>query len=165
MTGKPLNIVGRKLIKYDANGVTLYVNYYVCDVPFCLVSVARLLLQNYCAVLGKDYMKLVTPQEETIPVTRHGTLLYLTPSMVPYDTEQLTHCEQALEEYVNTLDVDLNAVDIPAMDPETDAVEQLKTLINVVQPRYFHTDAWQLDEANCTLTRIHKKNQENEVCP
>ena len=85
VTGKPLNIVGRKLIKYDSDGVTLFVNYYVCDVPFCLVSVARPLLQDYCAVLGKGYMKLVTPQEETIPVTRHGTLWYLTPHMVPYD--------------------------------------------------------------------------------
>ena len=165
VTGKPLNIVGRKLIKYDSDGVTLFVNYYVCDVPFCLVSVARLLLQDYCAVLGKGYMKLVTPQEETIPVTRHGTLLYLTPHMVPYDAEQMTHCEQALEEYMNTLDVDLNAVDIPAVDPGTDAVEQLKTLINAIQPRYYHTDTWQLDEANCTLTRIHKRPRRTKFVP
>ena len=54
VTGKLLNIIGRKLIRYDAAGVTLFTNYYVCDVPFCIVSVARMLLQDFCAVLSKD---------------------------------------------------------------------------------------------------------------
>jgi hypothetical protein len=40
------------------------------------------LLQGYRTVLGKDCMKLLTPQEETVKVTKHGTLLYLTPSIV-----------------------------------------------------------------------------------
>ena len=82
VTGKPLNIFARKLIKYDAAGVSLFVNYDVCDVPFCLVSVTSMLLQGYRTVLGKDCMKLMALQEETINVTRHGTLLYLTPSIV-----------------------------------------------------------------------------------
>ena len=67
VTGKPLNIIGRKLIRYDAAGVRLFTNYYVCDVPFCIVSVARMLLQDFCAVLSKDSMKLLTPQ----PDSRH----------------------------------------------------------------------------------------------
>ena len=165
VTGKPLNILGRKLIKYDAAGVSLFVNYYVCDVPFCLVSVARMLLQGYWTVLGKDCMKLMTPQEETINVTRHGTLLYLTPSIVAYDTESMSTCERALDEYMNTLGVDLNSVDVPPTDPGTDAVEQLKTLINTIQPKYYHTDSWQLDEANCTLTRIHKRPRRTKFMP
>ena len=40
VTGKPLHIIGRKLIRYDAVGVRLFTKYYVCDVPFCIVSVA-----------------------------------------------------------------------------------------------------------------------------
>ena len=165
VTGKPLNILGRKLLKYDAAGVSLFVNYYVCDVPFCLVSVARMLLQGYWAVLGKDCMKLMTPQEETINVTRRGTLLYLTPSIVAYDTESMSTCERALDEYMNTLGVDLNSVGVPPADPGTDAVEQLKTLINTIQPKYYHTDSWQLDEANCTLTRIHKRPRRTKFMP
>ena len=126
MTGKPLNKLGRSLIEYDAANASLFVNYYVCDVPFCLASVAGMLLQGYWTVLGKDCMKLMTPQEETINVTRLGTLLYLTPSLFAYETESMSTCERALDEYMNTLGVDLNSVDVPPTDPGTDAVEQLK---------------------------------------
>ena len=83
-TGIPLNIIGRKLIRYDAPGTVLYINNYVCDVPFCIVSVARMLLQDFCTVLTKDSMKLLTPQRTSVDITRHGTLLYLTPDIVPY---------------------------------------------------------------------------------
>lgn len=84
--GKPLNIIRRKLIRYDASGVTLYANanYYVCDVPFCVVSVPRMLSQDFRAVLSKGSMKLLTPKRESIDITRHGTLLYLTPDFVPH---------------------------------------------------------------------------------
>ena len=64
--------------------VTLFANYFVCDVPFCIVSVARMLLENSRTVLTKDPMKLLTPQHDSVDITRHGTLLYLTPDIVPY---------------------------------------------------------------------------------
>jgi len=132
VAGKPLTILGKKLIKYSADGVTLFVNYYVCDIPFCLVSVARLLFQGYWT--GKDCMKLLTPQEETVNVTRHGTLLYLTPCIVAYDETVMNPYERALDEYMNTLGVDPNCAGIPQHDTSTDAVDQLKVLINVIHP-------------------------------
>ena len=30
-------------------------------------------------------------------------------------------------------------------------------MINALKPTYYHTDVWQLDEANYTLTRVHKR--------
>ena len=103
-------------------------------------------------------MKLLTPQEETVNVTRHGALLYLTPSIVAYDETVMNPYERALDEYMNTLGVDPNCAGIPQHDTSTDAVDQLKVLINVIQPwTHYHTDYWQLDEAGGTLTRIHKR--------
>ena len=154
VTGKPLNIIGRKLIRYDAAGVTLFTNYYVCDVPFCIVSVARMLLQDFCTVLSKDSMKLLTPQRDSVDITRHGRLLYLTPEIVPYHTD-MKEVEQRLDQYMSTLDIDMSKV--PELPTGVDAVEQLKTLINALKPTYYHTDVWQLDEANHTLTRVHKR--------
>ena len=98
VTGKPLIIIGRKLVRYDASGVTFFVNYYVCDVPFCIVSVARMLLQGFCTVLSKDSMKLLTPKRESIDITRHGTLLYLTPDFVPYHPD-MKIIEEDLDQY------------------------------------------------------------------
>ena len=84
VTGMPLNVIGRKLIRYDTPGAVLFINYYVCDVPFCIVSVARMLLQDFCTVVTKDSMKLLTPQRTSRDITRHGTLLYLAPDIAPY---------------------------------------------------------------------------------
>ena len=50
-----------------------------------------LLLQDFCAVLSKDSMKLLTPQRASVDITRHGTLLYLTPEIVPYHTD-MSNC-------------------------------------------------------------------------
>ena len=153
VTGMPLNIIGRKLIRYDAPETRLYINYYVCDVPFCIVSVARMLLQDFCTVLTKDSMKLLTPQRAPVDITRHGTLLYLTPDIVPYHPD-MKIVEEELDQHMSTLDVDMTKV--PELPTEVDAVEQLKSLINTLKSTCYHTDVWQLDEANHTLTRVHK---------
>ena len=39
----------------------LSINYYVCNDPFCIVSVARMLLQGYWTILGVDCSFLLTP--------------------------------------------------------------------------------------------------------
>ena len=153
VTGMPLNIIGRKLIRYDAPETRLYINYYVCDVPFCIASVARMLLQDFCTVLTKDSMKLLTPQRASVDITRHGTLLYLTPDIVPYHPD-MKIVEEELDQHMNTLDVDMTKV--PELPTGVDAVEQLKSLIDTLKSTCYHTDVWQLDEANHTLTRVHK---------
>ena len=138
------------------------VNYYVCDVPFCIVSVARMLLQDFCTILSKDSMKLLTPQRASIDITRHGTLLYLTPDFVPYHPDKKM-TEEELDQYMSTLDIDMSKV--PELPTGVDAVEQLKTLINALKPTYCHTDVWQLDEANYTLTRVHKRPRRGIFTP
>ena len=140
VTGKPLNIIGRKLIRYDASGVTFYVNYYVCDVPFCIVSVARMLLQDFCTIFSKDSMKLLTPQHASIDITRHGTLLYLTPDFVPYHPD-MKMIEEELDQYMSTLDIDMSKV--PELPTGVDAVEQLKSsLINALKPTDYSLGLW-----------------------
>ena len=162
VTGMPLNIIGRKLIRYDAPETVLYINYYVCDVPFCIVSVARMLLQDFCTVLTKDSMKLLTPQRTSVDITRHGTLLYLTPDIVPYHPD-MKIVEEELDQHMNTLDVDMTKV--PERPTGVDAVEQLKSLIDTLKSTCYHTDVWQLDEANNILTRVHKRPRRTFFTP
>ena len=67
------------------NGQSLSVQFYVCTgIPFPLVSVARLLLQDFWTVMAKDYMALIDPTGNPVPIVRQGTLVYLTPTVIPY---------------------------------------------------------------------------------
>ena len=163
-TGKPLKMYGRRLVQYDCNGVKLWVNYYVCDVSFCLVSVARMLLQNYWTVLGKDCLLLLTPDHETVPVLRYGTLLYLSPRLVPYCQEWKDTVYHEFDDYMNSMSVDLSNVHVTANE-ETDPLKKLETLVSTLKPHYYHTDQWTLDEANLTLTRTHKRTRRSLFTP
>ena len=63
--------------------------------------------------------------------------------------------EKQPDQYMSTLGIDMTKV--PELPTGVDAVEQLKALIHALKPTYYRTDVWQLDEANCTLTRVHKR--------
>ena len=43
ISGQTLNIYGRKLVAFEIEGKRLWLNIYVCDVPYSVISVARLL--------------------------------------------------------------------------------------------------------------------------
>eukprot|EP00439_Symbiodinium_sp_Y106_P036064 s6407_g4.t1 len=59
--------------------------FYVCTgIPFPLVSVARLLLQDFWTVVEKDYLALIDPMGNPVPIVRQGTLVYLCPTVIPY---------------------------------------------------------------------------------
>ena len=60
ISGQPLLLIyGRKLVQLKLDGQTCWLLFYVCDVPYSVVSVARLLMQGYGAELGKDNSYLV----------------------------------------------------------------------------------------------------------
>ena len=85
LSGKTLDVQGRKIVQLDCgNGHSLSVQFYVCTgIPFPLVSVARLLLQDFWTVMAKDYLALIDPMGKPVPIVRQGTLVYLTPTVIP----------------------------------------------------------------------------------
>ena len=76
LSGKTLDVQGRKIVQLDSgNGHSLSVQFYGCTgIPFPLVSVARLLLQDFWTVMAKDYLALIDPVEIPVPIVRQGTL-------------------------------------------------------------------------------------------
>ena len=70
------------------NGHSLSVQFYVCTgIPFRLVRVARLLLQDFWTVMAKDYLALIDPMNpmgNPVPIVRQGPLVYLCPTVIPY---------------------------------------------------------------------------------
>ena len=55
---------------------TLCVHWHT-GIPFPLVSVARLLLQDFWTVLATDYLALTDTTGNTVPIVRQGTLVFL----------------------------------------------------------------------------------------
>ena len=47
ISGQPLTIFGRRLVKVDFEGQSCFLHFYVCDVPYCVVSVGRLLRSGF----------------------------------------------------------------------------------------------------------------------
>ena len=129
ISGQTLNIYGRKLVAFEIEGKRWWLNFYVCDVPYSVVSVARLLQQGCKATLTSEGSRHEGPSGEVMPVV--SELVSLDP-----------------EEYAN-FSATFHAVCCEASS---------RTCGSTFKPTIqYHADKWVLDSANPTLTRLHKR--------
>ena len=142
ISGQPLTVFGRRLVKVDFEGqpcflhfYVCFLHFYVCDVPYCVVSVGRLLRSGFDVNLSsKKPNTLETPDGHKVPITRHGSLLFLRPTLAPFNKEEF-------EVVCNTFHTQSaqGTIVAPVFRP-------------LVQ---YHVDKWEL--SGNTLTRIHKR--------
>ena len=140
ISGQPLTVFGRRIVKMNFDGQDSFLHFYVCDVPYCVVSVGRLLRQGYSVQLSREEHSLVNPEGCRIPVERHGSLLFLRPTLLPFNQPEF-------EQMCNLL-----------KDPSTSG-----TLVAHTAPQYSHTDKWEL--SGNTLTRTHKRSRATFFSP
>ena len=57
----------------------MWLNFYVCDVPYSVVSVARLLQQGCKATLTSEASRLEGPSGEVMLVVKYGSLSFKSP--------------------------------------------------------------------------------------
>ena len=69
-SGQPLTVYGRRLVNVDFEGQSCFLQFYVCDVPYCVVSIGRLLRHGL------------------MPVAGHGSLLLLRPALSPLNKDE-----------------------------------------------------------------------------
>ena len=115
LSRKTLDAQGRKLVQPDCgNGHSLSVQCYVCTgIPFPLVSVARLLLEDFRSVLAKDYLALADPTGNPVPIVRQGTLVYLTPAVIPHAVANAARlATSCLPEVMSGIEQDLGALEL-----------------------------------------------------
>ena len=117
ISGQPLTVFGRRIVKMNFDGQDSFLHFYVCDVPYCVVSVGRLLRQGYSVQLSSEDHALVNPEGCRIPVERHGSLFFLRPTLLPFNKPEF-------EQMCNLL-----------KDPSTSG-----TLVAHTAPQYSHTD-------------------------
>ena len=162
ISGKTLSILGRRVVELDCGGHSLCVQFYVCDnIPFPLVSVSRFLLQDFWTIMSRNFMALMTPTHRTVPIVRQGTLVYLTPTVIPYHSGNHSELE------INCLmdELDLSSLDYElrgAQDSEDcqyDHLSKIFALIAAAKDKKKNQDYWELSESLGTLTRHHVKKR------
>ena len=135
ISGQPLTIFGRRLVKVDFDGQPCFLHFYVCDIPYCVVSVGRLLRSGFDVSLSsKKQNTLSTPDGHEVPIIRHGSLLFLRPTLAPFNKDEF---EVVCNTFHNT------------SAQGTLVAPTFKPLVQ------YHVDKWEL--SGNTLTRIHKR--------
>ena len=140
LSGKTLEVQGRKIVQLGCgNGHSLSVQFYACTgIPFPLVSVARPLLQDFWTVMAKDYMALMDPTGNPVPIVRQGTLVYLTPTVIPYAVADAAKmAASCLPGVMTGIELELGAVELRGVsdlhDSSIDHVFQIGALIVAAQ--------------------------------
>ena len=139
ISGQPLTIFGRRVVKVDFEGQSCFLHFYVCDVPYWVVSVGRLLRSGFDVNLpSRNPNTLSTPDGHKVPIVRHGSLLFLRPTLAPFNKDDF-------EVVCNTFHgmSAQGTLVAPTFTPSFKPVVQ------------YHIDKWEL--SGNTLTRIHKR--------
>ena len=71
VTKQDITIIGRRLVGYDFGGSTVYIHYYVTNIPYCVVAAGRLLSQGFITELGRRCTLILPPTLENRQGLRH----------------------------------------------------------------------------------------------
>ena len=116
-------------------------HFYVWDVSYPIVSVARLLLQGYRVALdGPDLLGLFMPNGKAVSVHRKGSLLSLGPNILPFD--------EVCQEFHSKFGSGSSGTIAPTFKPTT-----------------YHDDSWELDPQRAVLIRHHQRARRASFTP
>ena len=172
ISGKTLDIIGKRVVELDCGGHSLCIHFYVCQsIPFPLVSVARFLLQDFWTIMSRNFMALMTPTCKAVPIVRQGTLVYLTPTIVPYKDSDCRYTEAHISSIMSDLDLEDCDVELRGItdvtDNDYDHIAQIHSLIAAAKDKskntpkaldkpkkrsdYKNSDFWVVNEDKCVL--------------
>ncbi|CAE7295848.1 unnamed protein product [Symbiodinium sp. CCMP2456] len=171
ISGKTLGIIGKRIIELDCGNHSLCVHFYVCQsIPCPLVSVARLLLQDFWTIMSRNFMALLTRDRKTVPIIRPGTLVFMTPKVAPYQESDCPYTDLQVSAIVSELDLDDCDIELRSVTDTTDIaydhIPQIHSLIAAAKkgkvrveskPKRadLNIDYWVVDEDSSILIRHH----------
>ena len=157
VTGQPLKIYGRKLVGMRSGDCEFYLHFYVTDIEYPLVSVGRLLNQGYQVELSSEEMVLKSPCGSKIQLHRHGSLLFMKPSLQLFDSVDFESVCVTFHEKFKPNNVEPTSNDKSPKD--------LVAPISGFKPIYYHADRWYFDTSRNVLIRYHKRQRKNLFTP
>ena len=157
VTGQPLKIYGRKLVGMRSGDCAFYLHFYVTDIEYPVVSVGRLLNQGYQVELSSEEMVLKSPCGSKIPLHRHGSLLFMKPSLQVFDSVDFESVCVTFHEKFKPKNVE------PTSNEKTP--KDLVAPTSGFKPIYYHADRWYFDTSRNVLIRYHKRQRKNLFTP
>ena len=152
VTKQNIIIEGRRLVGYNFDGSTVYINYYVTNVPYCVVAAGRLLSQGFRTELGRECTLILPPTLQNRQGLRHimkrcGPLMFLTPPRLEYqDTmKDVTHYFHLHQSHSVGILTD------HSMTPTSSGID-----LEIAALRTGKQDDWTLHKTAGILTRTHK---------
>ena len=130
--------------------------------------------------MAKDFMALMTPSNQTVPIVRQGTLVYLTPTVIPYSAYSGPRTELEISSLMDDLDLETIDLELRGITDSThceyDHLSKISSLVAMAQararskPAFARTvaakrkatknmDYWEIDDPNCLLIRHNVKTR------
>ena len=106
--------------------------------------------------MSKDFMALMTPNHPALPIVRQGTLVYLTPTVIPHDRysaprTELEICRVMQEIDLTSLDSELRGIS----DVQDCQYDHLSKIADLIAAASGHQDFWKVREKDGRLVRHH----------
>ncbi|OLQ00764.1 hypothetical protein AK812_SmicGene16545 [Symbiodinium microadriaticum] len=137
--------------------------------------------QDFWTIMSRSFMALMTPTCKAVPIVRQGTLVYLTPTIVPYKDSDVRYTEAHISSIVSDLDLEDCDVELRGItdvtDNDYDHIAQIHSLIAAAKDKskstpkaldktrkrsdYKNCDYWVVNEDKCVLVRHHVKQRQN----
>ena len=105
--------------------------------------------------MAKDYMALIDPAGNPVPIVRQGTLVHLTPTVIPHAVADASKmAASCLPEMMTGIELELGAVELRGVsdmhDSSIDHVFQIGALIAAAQgmkaKEGYKWDMWEINE-------------------
>ena len=153
VTGQPLHVYGRKLVGMKVGEVDFFLHFYVTDIDYPLVSVGRVLVQGYTVELSELQMCMKCPGGQSMPLHRHGSLLFMQPSIQPFEKNNFEAvCVTFHEQFKPKTNTSTEEPPENLVAPTSGSFK----------PVYYHTDRWYFDSSR---HRYHRRPRRNLFTP
>ena len=140
-----------------AGDCDFYLRFYVIEIDYPLVSVGRLLNQGFKIELSSEEMVLKSSGGSKIPLHRHGSLLFMKPSLQLFDSVDFESVVVTFHEQFKPKTSEPTSNEKPPKD--------LVAPTSCFKPIYYHADRWYFDTSRDVPTGYHKHQRKNLFTP
>ena len=103
-----------------------------------------------------DFTAVMTPKHQTVAIVRQGTLVYLTPTVIPYDCYSGPRTELEICSLMQDIDLASQGFELRGISDAQDCqYDHLSEIAHLIAASSGHQDFWKVHEKEGRLVRHH----------